>query len=326
MRKSMFRTSVGGKGRSGGGVSVIEVTTQRSAVRRAKLAFWIALAVTWLVIGELLLVTTDFHVLFAIVAAGAFSVVVAAATFLVVVSWPVIRVVWHWLPEIVLGTATVTGVFYLADTLPRWAVIPVLAATAFVLLLRPVSRFLVAWAWCLISRHRLRLCFAAFIASNRYGTLPLILWARPTLAGERIWVWLRPGLSRKDLEDRLDKIAVTCWAAQVKVERASRRNEAFVRVDIARRNAFDHTVESPLPQLVDPAITGAVTAPPADTLPTALDLPDVSEVDITAAADDKPKRRSPRAVFVPGARRPADDQVHDDPWIPEPSPPDSDEF
>ena len=56
-------------------------------------------------------------------------------------------------------------------------------------------RHIIAVAWCLIVRHRIRTCFAQFIISNQSGSLPLILWARPTPVGERVWVWLRTGLS-----------------------------------------------------------------------------------------------------------------------------------
>ena len=76
--------------------------------------------------------------------------------------------------------------------------------------------------WCFITRHRVRTCFSEFIITNRTGSLPLILWAIPTPAGERVWIWLRPGLSLDDLTDRLDKIAVACWASAAVAEAASR--------------------------------------------------------------------------------------------------------
>src|SRR5260221_11566993 len=71
----------------------------------------------------------------------------------------------------------------------------VAAAAGIPAALRPVRRRLLALCWCLITRHRLRTCFSEFIITNRYGSLPLILWAQPTAVGERIWIWLRPGLA-----------------------------------------------------------------------------------------------------------------------------------
>jgi hypothetical protein len=53
-------------------------------------------------------------------------------------------------------------------------------------------RFPGALAWCQISRHRIRTCFYEFIITSRTGTLPLILGARPTPAGERLWVFCAP--------------------------------------------------------------------------------------------------------------------------------------
>jgi hypothetical protein len=57
---------------------------------------------------------------------------------------------------------------------------------------RRSRRFVYAWSWCLVVRHRLRLCFATLVRSQvrvtggRPAALPLLLWARPTLAGERV--------------------------------------------------------------------------------------------------------------------------------------------
>ena len=66
--------------------------------------------------------------------------------------------------------------------------------------------------WCLITRHRIRTCFAEFIITNRTGSLPFLLLTIPTSVGERLWIWLRPGLALSDIQDRLDLIAVACWA------------------------------------------------------------------------------------------------------------------
>ena len=87
--------------------------------------------------------------------------------------------------------------------------------------LRPVRSRIHQALWCLVTRHRIRACFSEFIITNRTGSLPVILRARPTPVGERVWIWLRPGLSLDDLLDRLDKIAVACWATAALAEAAS---------------------------------------------------------------------------------------------------------
>src|SRR5262249_56670384 len=114
-----------------------------------------------------------------------------------------------------------------------------------------------AWIWCAIVRHGLRLSFAAFLRSrNRIhvrGAQPLILLARPTPAGERVWVWLRPGLDLEELESNTSKLAVACWASSVRVACSSPRHAALVRIDITRRDPLTELVGSPLVDLVPPA-------------------------------------------------------------------------
>ena len=114
-----------------------------------------------------------------------------------------------------------------------------------------------AFGWCQITRHRLRVCFAAFIRTNNRvdpGLTPLILLIRATPAGERVWLWLRPGLDLAELEARSAKIAVACWASTVQVI-ASRRFAALVRLDITRRDPLTGLVTSPL-------VGGIPTQPP----------------------------------------------------------------
>jgi hypothetical protein len=153
--------------------------------------------------------------------------------------------------------------------------------------------------WCGIVRHRLRLCFAAFIASQRSGSTPLILLARPTAAGERVWVWLRTGLAISDLENRLDRLATGCWAAECRVVPASSRYAALVRLDITRRNPLRGLVGSPLPGLV-PTVTDASTGSPVRA-PKGLDLPDVTDPDTPPPAVGP---RRPAITAVPAQRDP----------------------
>ena len=156
--------------------------------------------------------------------------------------------------------------------------------------------------WCMVTRHRIRTCFSEFIITNRTGSLPLILWARPTPVGERVWIWLRPGLALDDLLNRLDKIAVACWATAALAETASRSNAAFVRMDIKRRDALTGTITSPLLELIKSG-TPAAQRDPAD-LPTALDLPQVTASEVTPAKPTRiPRPDTPRCP--PRHHRPA---------------------
>src|SRR5262249_60120443 len=122
-----------------------------------------------------------------------------------------------------------------------WRLAAVFVITGIPAAIKPVRDRINQAAWCLVTRHRIRTCFSEFIITNRTGSLPLILWARPTPVGERVWIWLRPGLSLDDLLDRLDKIAVACWATAALAQAAPASNPAFVPPDINPRHPLTAT-------------------------------------------------------------------------------------
>lgn len=262
--------------RPAGTVAIVETPVSRSYARKAWIAF-IAVSVGAGVVLSLGLAT----VLDPIPAVSLGAVAGGACGFVVAVfirTWPVLRVLWHWATEIVLAGAVIGATSALS-----WASRPLLAFSLLVLTAGGLTafgrtrRFLRAWAWCVIVRHRLRLCFAEFIRAAsrvRPGSLPLILVARPTPAGERVWIWLRPGLDLADLESRTDKLAVACWAGEVRVVRASARFAALVRVDVARRDPLAALVTSPLASTG--RTVGELAAPPSNRW-SGLDLTDVPE-------------------------------------------------
>ncbi|RIV29809.1 hypothetical protein [Micromonospora radicis] len=292
MRKSSSRSPFGWSNHNGT-VTVIEAPIARSYRRRAVIAFWVTSAVVGLLAATV--ASHYLHPILGALAGVAFGVVLGAVVFALIVAWPVLRVFWHWLPEILLGLAVVYGWVALMQSTPLWLSLLIVALVVGVpAAIGPVRRRVMSWAWCLIVRHRLRLCFAAFIATNRHGSLPLILLARPTPAGERVWVWLRPGLSLRDLEadGQVQKLAVACWANEVRVMRASRKYAALVRVDITRREPLAHTIVSPLPDYVPADIpSNAPTSPGMP--PVGLDLPEVPDQPVTVPAD-APRPRKPR--------------------------------
>jgi len=296
-------------------VTVLEARVHRSSARNARLAFILTLAVVGLLTATI--AADRMHPILALFAGGAIGTVSGAIAWLLVRIWPVIRLLWWWTPEIGLALAVVYGWTALVrHTHPalRLAVLAVLvgvpAAVPF------IRRRIVALAWCLIVRHRLRVCFKEFIIANQSGTLPLILWARPTPVGERVWIYLRPGLSLTDLEGRHEKLAVACHADTVIVERASEATAAYLRLDIKRREVLTATIGSPLVGLVDPD-TPAVLRPVTD-LPTALDLPDVAPDVFTGKTatrrTDTRATPTPAPATAPAAsNRPGADDVTD--WI-----------
>ena len=182
-------------------------------------------------------------------------------------AWPVLRAIWWWIPETALAGGLIFGWIELAEhTTLLYRLGAVVLIVGVPAAIKPVRTRLHQVTWCLVTRHRIRTCFSEFIITNRTGSLPLILWARPTPVGERVWIWLRPGLALDDLQDRLDKIAVACWASTAVAEAASRSNAAFVRMDIKRRDALTGTITSPLLELINSG-TPAAQRDPADLPP-----------------------------------------------------------
>ncbi|WBC02674.1 hypothetical protein [Micromonospora sp. WMMA1976] len=313
MSKSSPRRSFGRK--SSGTITVIEAKVHRSSARNARLAF----ILTAVIVGLLsaVVAASYIHPILAVFVGALIGVPLGGLAWLLVRVWPVLRLLWWWTPEIgitmLLGTCWVQLVNHTSTPVTLIVVALVVGVPAAV----PVSRrSLMAWTWCLVVRHRLRVCFAQFIIANQSGSLPLILWAKPTPVGERVWVYLRPGLSLADLEGRLDRIAVACHASTALIERASDRNAAYLRFDIKRREVLTAQVGSPLVDVIDPD-TPATERIPA-TVPTALDLPDIDAPTVTLPTQGKPAAKKPPATTANGSKPAAtssavEDDVSD--WI-----------
>jgi hypothetical protein len=300
-----------GFGRRSGTVTVIEQKVHRSSERNARFAFIITVVIVGLL--ALTVASDHMHPIVAALVAAPIAAVAGALVWLLVRIWPVLRILWWWSLEIGLGLTLTYGWVALANATPAAVTLAILAPLVGVpAAVPPVRRRIVALAWCVIVRHRLRVCFSQFIIANRSGSLPLILWARPTPVGERVWVYLRPGLSLSRLQSRLDEIAVTCHATSAVVELASAsKKAAFLRFDIKRREVLNHKVNSSLPDLV-PANAGTVSAQAApEQVPTALDLPDVPAQPTTTTA--KPAVSNGKKPVATKAA-PMADTADFDPW------------
>jgi hypothetical protein len=269
-----------------GTVAIVDAPVSQWYARRAQLTT----VVVGLIVDALVTaVLSVFCPLLLAVALGALAGIVLGFTAGVLVRvWPVLRVlIWWWL-ELAAAVVVVGGPVTLAHTVGRGAALAALSVMVAVGgLVGPVRRFVFAWSHVVIVRHRLRLCFAHIIRGTgavRPGSLPLILWGRPTPAGERVWLWLRPGLSLEHLEkdDRLSGIAVACIAKQARVVPASERYAALLRVDIGRRDPLSGRIESPLalliPALRRPDESEPSVAPVSPGMPpVGLDLADIEE-------------------------------------------------
>jgi hypothetical protein len=267
-----------------GAITVVDTPLSQSYARKALVAF--------LVFGVgvgVLTAAGAASVLHPALAVGLGLVVGAVVGFVVAVLvrvWPVLRVLWWWSAEIVALMVGVLVPAWLARlTHPAAALVVVVAVAALCAGVGPVRRRLVAWSWCVVVRHRLRLCFADFVrfaGRTRPGRLPLVLVARPTPAGARVWLWLRPGLDLTDLDGKADKVAVSCWASEARMVRASARFAALIRVDLTRRDALMGKVASPLAALVanlrkNEDEQASDEDAPLSALPVGLDLADIPE-------------------------------------------------
>jgi hypothetical protein len=239
-------------------VTLVEGGAMRTASAKARIVFLTVTAVL-AAVGAIVL-TPWFGPLWGFVIGCGVGFVLGLIAGCVVAVWPVLRVLWHWSTEITVGLLLVSGSTWLSARSAPWVPGLVLVAVVVTVLAVPVLRRPVrAWVWCAIVRHRLRLSFAAFLRSrNRIhvrGAQPLILLARPTPAGERVWVWLRPGLDLDELENNTAKLAVACWASSVRVTCTSPHHAALVRIDVTRRDPLTALVDSPLVDLVPAAPT-----------------------------------------------------------------------
>ncbi len=262
-----------------GTVALVEAPVSRAYVRKARITFWVVaiatLLVTWTVLRHARpAVTVGFSFLAALIAG-----VLAMATVMV---WPVMRVLWHWAAEITAGLVLLTVWTVLSDaTSNLWALLVLATLAGGVFGWAPARRRVAAFVWCAVTRHRLRMCFAQFVRAtttsrtHHHVGLPLVLLARPTPAGVRVWVWLRPGLDLADLDGKADKLAVACWAGLVRVARVSERHAALVRIDVARRDPLSGRVSSSLADEVPIPVSPGM--PSLGLVPVGLDLDDIPE-------------------------------------------------
>jgi hypothetical protein len=262
--------------RQPGAIAVVEAPVSLAYIKTARITFYVVSIGTALCTATV--VSVFAHPVLAVLIGILAGLVCGFVAGLVVRIWPVLRVLWWWSLEITIAGLVVLVPAVLARLTWPWLALTIVAIVAAVAgLVGPVRRFLVTWSYCVVDRHRLRLCFAQIIRSgnrSRAGSLPLMLWARPTPAGERVWLWLRPGLDLDDLDGKTGQLAVACWAGEVRVVRASARHAALIRVDVTRRDPLIDTIGSPLVRLIPASDEAGVPVSPGMP-PVGLDLADV---------------------------------------------------
>jgi hypothetical protein len=242
-----------GRSRSGvrAGQTIIDSFEIDSAKRRAKIIGILAGFFAGLVAFAVALTVKDGAEAFLLAVVVAFATGFVAAGLVLI--WPGLRMAWHWAGElIVLALVVTVWALFNAWAGPLVALGATLLLIGVPWLIRPVCRTLVRWAWCMIVRHRIRVACDAFIEGKgvRGSVMPLILWARPTDSGERVWLWLRGDLTLDDLRDRLTELASVCWAHEASAESAGSK-AAFVVVDIRRRDVLAEGVAMPVTEMLE---------------------------------------------------------------------------
>jgi hypothetical protein len=282
-------------------VAVVDQSLRYASARRAKLGFWITFVIVSTYTDVVVRSVHGTGPIRTFLIGTLAGLAAGSVVFVLAFCWPAIRLTVHWAAEL-LALSALLGAYLLLTTAMT---APVAAGVLLLAVCGPLTyplarRRLLALGWCVISRHRLRVCFAEFIhARHTDGRLPLILLARPTPAGERIWVWLRAGLCLDDLTDRFEEIAVATWATDAHAVK-SERWAALIRVDLTRRNALAAVVGSPL---TDSIPTGQQRpAPvPRPVFVTGLDLPDIPDASVPVS---DPFRRTGTPPRPAAPRRP----------------------
>lgn len=147
-------------------------------------------------------------------------------------------VIWRFRTETTLITTTSTGMWQLARMVTlTWALV-ILAATVTAVMALPWSRqFILARAWCVLTRHRIQKACWELRLHTRSGRLPLVVRIYPTQVGVRALIWCRAGMCAADFEERTKEIATACYARQTRVE-GSKRWAHLVCLDVVRRDTL----------------------------------------------------------------------------------------
>jgi hypothetical protein len=150
-------------------------------------------------------------------------------------------VAYRWRYELGIVCVMLAGLAagWWAGPEPALTGLAAVAAAAALAATRPEFRSLVAArAWCIITPHRVRTCFAQAWIHNRAGQIPAVLRTTAQPFGERAVVWCRAGISFEDIESVCDLLAAACWAVDVVASRDSHRAQ-LVYLDVIRRPQWE---------------------------------------------------------------------------------------
>jgi hypothetical protein len=159
-----------------------------------------------------------------------------------------ISLAWNWRIEFAI-VAAVTGLsIAITGSIGLIGLAAVsgagLAAGAALLCWPPARNRIIAWAWCVITPHRVRAgCVNAWV-QTRSGRLPIIWSTTPTDYGERVRLWCPAGITAADLTGASEVLAAACWAAEVRVA-TDARHAHLVTLAVIRTSHPERTGPTP---------------------------------------------------------------------------------
>ncbi|GAB2577538.1 hypothetical protein [Kribbella endophytica] len=215
------------------------------------------------------------------------------------ITWPsqslpvvILLSIWRWRWELyaLAGLAYIVifhgaAIVAYVESNPRWLnALLIIVLSGWIFTDNLARRFVRNRIWCVITRHRVRACLTEMRTLNWSGNLPFIVGCFSTRTGQVVWLFMRPGLSAEDLENKAETLASACWARSAVIARST-TNAALVRIDIDRRDPLSkqHIVSpllndtSDMPEQAvaddavmaflgpDPASEGTTDQPPAKT-------------------------------------------------------------
>ena len=144
-------------------------------------------------------------------------------------------IAWRWRYEIVLPLLLAALMIELTSAVGLgWALALSGSAAASIAAWPAARRQVIVRAWCVVTQHRVRTGCAQAWLHSRQGKIPIVLWTEAEPFGERVYLWLRAGVSAQDLLAAHSVLVAACWATDLHVTRHDRFAHLVV-LDVIRR-------------------------------------------------------------------------------------------
>ncbi len=144
-------------------------------------------------------------------------------------------ITWRWRYESGLALLLALVIIELTSAVGwGWTLVVINAAGCLIAAWPAARRQVIARAWCVITPHRVRTGCAQSWLHTRQGKIPVVLRTTAVPFGERVYLWLRAGVSARDLVAARPALTAACWAADVYVAQHERFAHLVV-IDVIRR-------------------------------------------------------------------------------------------